>query len=281
MGINLEYMTLLQNLKKEGLLTTGSVLELGAQDISADHKDMATHAKRFKNELDIPDRISTAAILYKIMGYPSYQAIDATGEYGAHVFDLNEDVASKYDFHEVFDLVTNLGTIEHCFNPAAAFENMHKFCKKGGLMIHAFPSNGNANHGFYNMQPRLYAVLAQANEYDILDFVFTVDYKPVLNAFSHKSYAAYDDRDLMCYVVFRKTNENNFLSPFDSIFDDKNKLKGYKTALDINEFRSYIKGTWKNVRPNNISSVPLGIIITINPIKKLTKLIFDFLGRHV
>ena len=257
------------------------MLELGAQDISADHKDMATHNKRFNNASDSPDCIDTAALLYEVMGYPRYQAIDATGEYGAHVFDLNEDIASKYDFHEEFELVTNLGTIEHCFNPAVAFENVHKFCKKGGLMIHAFPSNGNANHGFYNMQPRLFAILAQANEYETLEFVFTVDYKPVLNEFSHKSYAAHDDRDLMCYVVFRKMNDKPFVSPFDSIFDDKNKLKGYKTALDINEFRSYIKGTWQNVKPKNIASVPVEIIRATNPIRKIIKRIYDIIGRYV
>ena len=52
MGINLEYLTLLQSLKKQDLLSSGAVLELGAQDISADHKDMATHNKRFNNASD-------------------------------------------------------------------------------------------------------------------------------------------------------------------------------------------------------------------------------------
>ncbi len=281
MGINLEYMTLLQTLKKEGALTQGSVIELGAQDISADHNDMATYTKRFLHNSDVPDSISTAKQLYKIMGYSSYQAIDATGEYGAHIYDLNEDIELKYNFTETFDLVANLGTIEHCFNPAMAFENTHKFCKKGGLIIHAFPCNGNANHGFYNMQPRLFAIMAQANEYDILKFVFTVDYKPVLHDFSYKSYAAHDDRDLMCYVVFRKTKDNSFVIPFDSLFDDKNKLPGYKTDLDFKEFRSYIKGTWKNVRPNNISSVPTVFLKSVSPIRKVIKIIYDRIGRYV
>ena len=175
MGINLEYLTLLANLKADQCLPGGTVLELGAQDISASPAYMAKHAKRYEFLKDIPEQITTARDFYTLFGYAPYQAIDASGEYGAHVYDLNEDVQKKYGFSEQFDLVTNLGTIEHCFNIAQSLENMHNFCRPGGLMIHAFPANGNANHGLYNMQPRLLMLMAQANNYDVLNYLFTVD----------------------------------------------------------------------------------------------------------
>ncbi len=283
MGINLEYMTLLQILRQDHLLAGNSVLELGAQDISADFSDMAKHARRFAGMENVPEKIKTARELYKIFGYADYQAIDATGEHGAHVFDLNTDIKTRYAFTTQFDLVTNLGTIEHCFNVAQAFENMHNICREGGIMVHAFPSSGNANHGFYNMQPRLFALMAQANNYDILDYFFTVDYKPQLRMFSNKAYRAYDDRDLMCYVAFRKKNSNKFVYPFDSMFDDKNQLQEYKGkgALDINEFRSYIKGTWTNVKPRNLCCVPTGPLKAIHSVKQILKKIFDKISTYI
>lgn len=281
MGINLEYATLISNLKAKGALSGGKVIELGAQDISADHQKIATHAKRFSSNTNIPAEIKTARELYAAFGYNEYQAIDASGEYGAHVFDLNVDIQKTYNFPEQFDLVTNLGTIEHCFNPAQAIENMHNICKENGLMIHAFPSNGNANHGFYNMQPRLFILMAQANGYDLIDYVFTADYKPKLIQFSHKNYAAHDDRDILSYVVFRKKKSAPFIKPFDSMFDDKNKLDGYTSALDITEFRPYIKGSWLNIRPRSLCCVPTKAANAPSFLRGILKSTYDFLGRYI
>lgn len=281
MGINLEYVTLISDLKAKGHLSGGKVIELGAQDISADHKKISAHAKKFPANTNIPSEIKTAHELYAAFGYGEYQAIDASGEYGAHVFDLNADIQKTYNFHEQFDLVTNLGTIEHCFNPAQAIENMHNICKENGLIIHAFPSNGNANHGFYNMQPRLFILMAQANGYDLIDYVFTADYKPRLISFSHKNYAAHDDRDILSYVVFRKKNSAPFIKPFDSMFDEKNKLGGYTSALDITEFKPYIKGSWLNIRPRSLYCVPTQARSNPSLLRTVLKPVYDYIGRYI
>lgn len=278
MGINLEYATLLSELRSH--LTGGKVMEFGAQDISASKTDMALHIKRLLQLKDAPAEVATAKQLYALLGY-DYTAIDASGEYGALIYDLNKDVVATYDYKQKFELVTNLGTIEHCFNQSQAFENMHNLCALNGLMIHAFPSAGNANHGLYNIQPRLLLQIAEANDYEILSYVFTVDYKPELIAFTHDNYATYDDRDLMCYVAFRKRSDKGFVGPFDSIFDDKNQLQGYAHALHAADFRSYIKGTWSNVKPTSLSCVPTRITNTISPMRKLIKILINLMGRYI
>lgn len=273
-------MTLMQIIGREyGLPAAGSVIELGAQDISANHIDMAKHIKRFSGSYKDIDSIKTSADFYSALGFKRYNAIDASGENGAYVFDLNTNIEEKYSFFEKFDVVTNLGTIEHCFNVSEAFKNMHNLCKAGGLMVHAFPSSGNANHGLYNLQPRLFALLAQSNNYEILNFSFTVDYKPELRKFTHDHYASYDDRDLMCYVVYKKNDEKPFVFPFDSMFDDINKLDGYKAHLDANEFRPYIKGSWNNIKPSSLEKVPLKTIQRPAYFKTILKHVFDIISR--
>lgn len=281
MGINIEYMTLLQTLREEKNLGFGSVIEFGAQDISADYQDIASQAKRFKGCMQNIDRIESAPELYKSLGFDTYRAIDASGENGALVFDLNTNIRSNYGFEEKFNLVTNLGTIEHCFDVATAFINMHELCETNGIMIHAFPSAGNANHGLHNFQPRLFALIGQSNNYEVLKFLFTVDYKPELRAFSHTHYKAYDDRDLMCYVVFRKKEDKGFVFPFDSMFDDINKLDGYQSGLNMSEFRSYIKGSWSNVRPSSLKHVPYDVIRSPGIVKGLLKKGYDRIVRFL
>ncbi len=106
---------------------------------------------------------------YRALGFSLYRAIDVNNRYGSLMMDLNRDLRSEYNFSQTFDLVTNNGTGEHCFNQHAVFKNMHDLAKAGGVMFHAMPLNW-VNHGFYNFSPRLFVDLATANGYKILYF---------------------------------------------------------------------------------------------------------------
>lgn len=259
MGINLEYVTLLSSSKlRDRLPDEASVLEFGAQDISAEPKAIAEHARRCGVEHDC-STIESARDLYNLFGFKNYVCIDATAEHEALAYDLNKNLRNAYGFNDVFDLVTDLGTFEHCFDVASAFRNAHEACKPGGLMIHALPSNCNANHGYYTIQPRMIADIAEANGYEIIDLAFTVDYCPILYRFDLKTYQEYDDRDLMIYAVLQKKTSEEFRLPFDSIFSDKNTLIDYQPVFAPLEFSSYIKSTWNNVRPKSFYKVPTRI----------------------
>lgn len=279
MGINLEYVTLLSSLRTRKLLPDrGSVLEFGAQDISADGCAMASHAKRCGLRHDYTS-IKTASALYKLFGLSSYTCIDATSEHEALAYDLNTNLRSDYGFTDTFELVTDLGTFEHCFDVASAFRNAHESCKVNGLIIHALPSNCNANHGYYVVQPRMIADLAAANNYEIIDCTFTVDYSPILYQFDMKNYRVYDDRDLMVYVVLKKTEDASFQMPFDSIFSDKNTLSSYQKLYAPSSFASYIKGSWHNIKPSNLEQVPINIQPAPPLQRTLVKQIIDRIGK--
>jgi SAM-dependent methyltransferase len=278
MGINLEYITLLSELRKKGVLPTGTaVCEFGAQSISTDPVLAADHLRK----CGIPHslaRIDSAAELYRVFGYDQYTCIDAAEGPGVKVSDLSKNLREFYGFVESFDMVTNLGTLEHVFDIATAFRNAHDLSKVGGYMIHVLPSNCNINHGYYCVQPRMIENLCATNNYTICEFVFTVDYTPILRKYELDTYKAYDDRDLMFYAVLRKEYEQPFKPPFDSVFSQTNALSEYAKTQTKAEFKAYIKSTWMNVKPKKLKAVPTSIVTRLKRSRRLTKAIIDHLG---
>jgi len=93
----------------------------------------------------------------------SITAIDFHGTPTAHKLDLNQPI----DLGRRFDIVHNAGTLEHVFDIAQAFRNVHNLTKPGGFMIHHAPFVGWIDHGFYALQPTLFWDLAEANGYRV------------------------------------------------------------------------------------------------------------------
>jgi SAM-dependent methyltransferase len=93
----------------------------------------------------------------------SITAIDFDGSPIAQKLDLNQPI----DIGQRFDIVHNAGTLEHIFDIAQAFRNVHNLTKPGGMMIHHAPFTGWVDHGFYALQPTLFWDLAEANNYHI------------------------------------------------------------------------------------------------------------------
>jgi SAM-dependent methyltransferase len=225
-----------------------SVMDLGAQVISANFSAIG----RMLGSAGLEDSpVSTAQELYRRFGCDSHSSIDANGEGSAHIFDLNRNLAEHYDYLDRFDLVTNLGTLEHCFDQAVAFENMHRLCRPGGLMIHCLPTQGLVNHGFYNYHPRFVADLAAANNYNIVDLFFTVDFGATQITYTLDAFQQKDGRDLLLYAVLRRADDGPFRTPFDGMFSAQNRV-GYgqgENQVDVlgSQFRPYLKTSWANV----------------------------------
>jgi len=242
MGINLEFVATLAEIRSQ-LPREATVIELGAQDISADPSAAAKMLSDFGFKNGGP--INTAAELYNRSGFSNYDAIDISGGPGnVHPFDLNLDLATTYGFTKTFDLVTNLGTLEHCFDQASGFRNMHRLTKTGGMMIHCLPSQGLVNHAFYNYHPRFIAELAKANGYEISRVFMTADFTPKRVPYTIENFQSLDGRDVLFYTVIRKVTEADFKNPSDSMFtDQKNVLAG--------EYRPYVKAPWSNTLADN------------------------------
>lgn len=69
-----------------------------------------------------------------------------------------------------FDFVTNFGTSEHVESgpQLTVFENAHRLCRYGGLMVHAVPRVGmRARHGAWKYDADWFARLAEGQGYRI------------------------------------------------------------------------------------------------------------------
>lgn len=253
MGINAEMVRLVADLRRRDVLRGDRVIEIGAQDVCVAPEIVSNilYEYQFDYKMKQVESLNPGQ-LYASLGLKHYTSIDASGANGSLTFDLNRDLYQDYRYSETFDLVTNLGTSEHCFNQYAAFKNLHDLCRPGGLMIHALTAQGNVNHGFYNYHPRFVADLAAANQYEVVKLLFTVDYRPALIEYSLEAFRQWDSHDVLLYTVLRKNSSDKFVTPFDGMFAATNKLEGYLDGQGdplVSEFSPYLKsGNWENTR---------------------------------
>lgn len=120
-----------------GELKGKHVLELGNQHIWV-------HAQTRCNA-----PFNVARDWFKSLGVAEYASIDMNGEDGALKLDLSQAI-DKPEWANHFDVVTNIGTLEHVEGPSfqplqgqyEALKTMHEFCAIGGRMIHQLPPVG-------------------------------------------------------------------------------------------------------------------------------------------
>jgi hypothetical protein len=108
----------------------------------------------------------------------SITAIDFHGSQIARPLDLNQPI----DIGQRLDIVHNAGTLEHVFDIAQGFRNLHNLTRPGGFMIHHAPFVGWVDHGFYALQPTLFWDLAEANNYRIHLMLYAEISPPVLES---------------------------------------------------------------------------------------------------
>ncbi|MEG4392872.1 TylF/MycF/NovP-related O-methyltransferase [Microcoleus sp. BROC3] len=254
MGIGVTTLYLYHHLRQNSYFNNfKSVIELGSQDIYSQQEQFAQLLDKLF-AYSLPDGSPmTAKTLYQSMGLELYQCIDADGRHNALTFDLNKDIKQAYGFAEQFDLVTNHGTTEHCFDQYRCFMNIHNLCAVGGLMIHVLPIQGYVNHGLYNYQPSFFYNLAAANHYKVIN-VYLSSYKscdslpyilPGLISYTEnalKTLCNIGDAkaDMGLYVVLQKTIESSFSIPYDGQY--------LKVSLLQNEY-SYQSGATANAPP--------------------------------
>ena len=105
--------------------------------------------------------------LWERIGY-EYLSIDMNKLDGAHYFDLRKKLPTylKNDF----DIVLDVGTIEHVDNQYMAFFNVDYMTKVGGINIHFLPKVGTwPQHCKYYFDTDNFEKLADICGYDILN----------------------------------------------------------------------------------------------------------------
>jgi len=204
-------------LARRGLLQRGTILELGSQELYA-KKCPQLVAELFEHFGTRPiDDMASSGDLMRALGF-SYESIDIDGKFGAHRYDLNRPV----NLDGVYDIVTNHGTTEHCFDQAECLRTIHRACRPEGLMVHCVPFRGYDRHCFYLYKPELFYDLAEANHYELIGLWTSQDVKFLIHAegldllkphVRASEEAEMRAGNLLLSCVMRKRNVTDFVPP--------------------------------------------------------------------
>lgn len=134
-------------------------------------EDSAAICKRHGKALrQIPDAHS----FFSLMG-AELHVFDIVRERGCEIIcDLNYPLAPEHLGQ--YDLVLDVGTLEHCFNVGQAAINMAMLLKVGGVILHQNPFNVG-NHGFYGFNPTWYSDFYGQAGYKLLHCRLTTEDK--------------------------------------------------------------------------------------------------------
>lgn len=236
MGLGYQALNFTLSLWKDGSFKDfKSIIELGSQDIHGEEHEIDLAVGSLTNNPGLKSRdhslgknVYHPKTFYSALGLTEYQCIDADGRNGALVLDLNTDIKAG-GYARTFDVVTNHGTTEHCFNQHSAFLNIHNLCAKGGIMIHGLPFQGYLNHGFFNYQPDFFLDLARANDYEVLGVYVNIDAETAdLSTYSDalmKHLTITPVSTVLLFVALRKTIDAPFQEPFHTKYLSESKFR--------------------------------------------------------
>ena len=208
---------------------TGSLLLLGQGDIYFDlprFRSLAALAGVALNE-SIPFKPSQlpafaekgyphCETIFGMLGFTQISVLDYSRFEGADIqFDLNRPEVPA-DLNGRFDAIIDHGTLEHVFHLPNALNALFRMLKIGGRLFVSAPAGNFFDHGFYMLQPTLFADWFAANNWrvesmQIAQFTsnqvdepcFFTDYEPGL--FDRVSYGKLDNKLYGTVSVATKT----------------------------------------------------------------------------
>ncbi len=270
MGIGRPALQIFGYLYKQGVFDRiNSVIEIGSQELhifakkdvevflksigAKNIKDKIKKAYSFKRSLRHRILFTyrfPAKIFYGWLGAKEYESIDANGDFGAHVFDLNNDLSKVYRYRKKFDLVTNLGTTEHVFDQHMCFRNIHQLAKKGGFILHAAPLIylSNINHAFYYASPGFYKDLSAANNYTI-EGIWVVINESTIKPYSDNLFKEHKGLDFVnVFYLLRKNDDKPFRIPYQGSYATESKLEPMGKSVASLKFTNKVKRhLWRRV----------------------------------
>ncbi len=114
------------------------------------------------------DRNTNATTVLTLMGAKEVVVTDVSDYEGATLLlDLNHPVPDAQAGQ--FDVILDIGTLEHLFDVPTALANMAKMLKTGGELILMIPASNAIDHGFYSFSPTLMFDYFKANGFDSFD----------------------------------------------------------------------------------------------------------------
>jgi len=171
---------LMMQAKKESF--SGHALQLGRQDIWVDGNELAEVARQCSFDLkcgSLPQQVQSQFLggkdvvddvyFFKSLGFDEVSSLDGSDFEGAtFVQDLNKVPVPDHLWGK-FDVIYELGTMEHIFHLPNVLSNIHYMLKVGGCVVHGSPCSNAFQHGFYMFSPCFFYDYYQANGFEILD----------------------------------------------------------------------------------------------------------------
>ena len=113
-----------------------------------------------------PNVVGDAHLVFEALG-GLLHVIDFRKSFGVN---QQADLNHKLYHAELFDLVIDPGTSEHCFNVGTALVNMASCVRLGGYIYHMVPM-AHWNHGFWNFSPCVFADFYRQNGFQVLELL--------------------------------------------------------------------------------------------------------------
>jgi hypothetical protein len=185
----------------------GSVIDMGSQYLTIsidDFEDLITRSgiSGYKREtfLALKNPPCSTKPFYELLGLSEYASADMNPEFPwVKCIDLNKELEDKSLWGK-YDLVTDFGTAEHCFNIAEVYRTIHRLCRKHGLIVvgqMVFNTNG-----YYTFDRSFFAGLAAANNYRVLFSSFVIN---VLRGDKFDQWHIPCSRELLATIDWAKT----------------------------------------------------------------------------
>lgn len=157
-----------------------------------------------------PRQIPDAESLFALLGC-KLDVYDVVKERGCEILcDLNEPMEKCVQY----DLVLDVGTAEHCFNIGQALFNMAMMVKQDGHIIHENPFNCG-NHGFYSLNPTLFADFYAANGFKVLECKL-VNRKGDYCEVPHTKRFKFAVEEMNVFALAQRTEIRSFVYPVQS-----------------------------------------------------------------
>lgn len=186
------YRLLLKESKRKKF--SGSILQLGKQDIFLSYKEIKKYAEKEKislNTSNISDKKKISDVeFFKLLGFDKVHSIDYSDYENADIiWDMNLPIPKEH--YQKYDYIFDGGTSEHIFNFPKVLENIGLMLKPGGSVIHLSPSHNHVDHGFYMFSPTVFMDFYKANDFDITtSYVFEYSFlnqKKFWDVYEYKS----------------------------------------------------------------------------------------------
>jgi len=212
MALSVSQTLALKNILKPGM----KVASMGYPDLIAPIEDIP--GLEYRADSDVicarhglrPRRIPDAESYFSLMGCELH-VYDIVKERGCErLCDLNEPLLVE----KQYDIVLDVGTVEHVINIWQALVNIASLVKLGGHVLHENPFNWG-NHGFYNLNPTFYADFYGQNGFEMIECKL-VDRNGNAAVVPPASRFRWEGKEMNMFAMARRIKIQEFVYPTQS-----------------------------------------------------------------